>query len=63
MVEARADQLLGFLICLFGGACLCVSYLTLRKGREAASFGLIFCGLLTLLVGGVYLLLTTHLPD
>ena len=59
----RADYVLIFLICLLGGACLYASYLTLRKGRGAASFGLIFSGLLFLLIAGAFSILSFNLPD
>jgi hypothetical protein len=59
----RADFVLIFLICLFGGSCLYVPYLTLRKGRGAASFGLIFSGLLLLMIAGVFSILSFSLPD
>ena len=58
-----ADYVLIFLISLLGGSCLFGSYLTLRKGKEAASFGLIFSGLLLLLIVGFFSILSFSLPD
>jgi len=58
-----AGYVLIFLISLLGGSCLFGSHLTLRNGKEAASFGLIFSGLLLMLIAGVFSILSFSLPD
>jgi len=59
----RGDHVLIFLALVFGGSCLWGSFATLRRGKEAASFALIFSGLLFLLVAAFSLSITMSLPD